>query len=245
MADLAGLRPGMHVLDLATGRGEPAIEAARRVRPSGTVVGVDQSSDMLAMAGERAAREGIGNLDLRVLNAEALEGIPTARFDATLVRWGLMYMNAPVSALTQARRAMVPGGPLVAAVWAEPERVEYFSLPRRILAKHRAVPPMVPESPGTFRYADLASLERDLAGAGFRVEHVEEMNVPVMEAGTSAELVEWVRAFGLAGLLDELSSEARDAWEAELVSSAERFRGQGLVRLGGVTRIVVASSRVT
>ena len=40
MLDLAGIRPGMRVLDLATGRGEPALRAARRVAPDGFVVGV-------------------------------------------------------------------------------------------------------------------------------------------------------------------------------------------------------------
>jgi ubiquinone/menaquinone biosynthesis C-methylase UbiE len=238
MADLAGRRPGMRVLDLATGRGEPAMVAARRVSPNGTVVGVDPSGDMLAMARERAAREGVSNLDLHVTSAESLE-VPAAHFDATLVRWGLMYMDAPVAALATAHRAMVPAGVLVAAVWVEPERVPYFSLPRRILAKYRALPGIDAEAPGTFRYADLRRLERDLGEAGFRVEHVEEMEVSVMEAHTGAEVVEWVRAFGLATLVDEMPAEAREAWEIDLVNAAEALRKAGTIRLGGVTRIVV------
>lgn len=232
----------MHVLDLATGRGEPAILAARRVGPTGTVVGVDRSAAMLAMAKERAASEGVSNLDLRVLRAESLENVPMAHFDATLVRWGLMYMDAPVTALAAARRAMRPSGALVAAVWAEPERVPYFSLPRRALARYRTLPVISADSPGTFRYADPERLARDLGLAGFRLDHVEEMEVSVMEAKTRAELVEWVRAFGLSELVDEMPPEARQAWENDLVDAAARFRTKGVVRLGGVTRIVVASS---
>ncbi|MDB4932802.1 MAG: 2-heptaprenyl,4-naphthoquinone methyltransferase [Myxococcaceae bacterium] len=57
MLDLARVGPGMRVLDLAAGRGEPAIAAAHRVGPVGSVLGVDLSADMLAMAAERAARE--------------------------------------------------------------------------------------------------------------------------------------------------------------------------------------------
>src|SRR6185295_19946206 len=57
MLDLAGLEPGMHVLDLATGRGEPALRAARRVGPRGLVVGVDLSDALLQMAKEKADRE--------------------------------------------------------------------------------------------------------------------------------------------------------------------------------------------
>ena len=242
MLDLAGTRPGMRLLDLGTGRGEPAISAARRVGPSGFVLGVDVSASMLDMARQRAAREGVTNLELRVMNAEALEGIPTAYVDATLARWGLMYMGSPVAALGGARRAMVPSGVLVAAVWAEPERVPYFSLPRRVLERHRPLPPIDFAAPGTFRFADPERLQRDFRDAGLRIEHVEEMEIPVMEAETAAELVAWVRAFGLTRLLNDLPEQAQAHWEEELAQEAESLRKDGFVRLGGVTRIVVASS---
>jgi SAM-dependent methyltransferase len=242
MVDLAGLRPGMCVLDLATGRGEPAILAAHRVTPGGSVLGIDCSASMLEMARERARSERASNLELRVSNAESLDGVPSAHFDVTLVRWGLMYMDSPLSALNAARRAMVPHGILVAAVWAEPERVSYFTLPRRALESYRPLPQFDPESPGTFRYADPDRLHRDLSLAGFRMDHIEEMDVPVMEAQTDAELVEWARAFGLTRLLNDLPDEVQQAWESDLVRAAEPLRTDGLVRLCGVTRIVVASS---
>jgi ubiquinone/menaquinone biosynthesis C-methylase UbiE len=240
MLVLAGVGPGQRILDLATGRGEPAILAAHRVGPRGSVLGVDVSASMLAMASERAAREGLTNLELRVMNAEALEGIPTDWFDAALVRWGLMYMDAPVAALSGARRAMAPAGKLVAAVWAEPERVPYFTLPRRLLEKYRSIPPIDPAAPGTFRYADPARLEHDLHQAGLRMVHLEELEVPVMEAQTGAELVAWTRAFGLTRLLNDLPEQDQRAWEADLIEAAEPLRKDGLVRLGGVTRIIVA-----
>jgi SAM-dependent methyltransferase len=241
MVDLAGLRPGMFVLDLATGRGEPAIMAAQRVRPGGSVLGIDCSASMLEMARERASSEGASNLELCVSRAESLEGVPTAHFHATLVRWGLMYMDSPVAALAAARRAMVPHGVLVAAVWAGPEQVSYFTLPRRALERYRRLPEIDPESPGTFRYADPDRLHRDLSLAGFRVDRIEEMDVPVMEAETGSELIEWARAFGLTRLLNDLPDEVQQAWEDDLVRAAEPLRTNGIIRLGGVTRIVVAS----
>ena len=115
MLDLCGLRRGMHVLDLATGRGEPALRAAARVGSEGSVLGVDLSGTMLRMAREIAERDGFTNLDLREGNAEALEALPLNHFHAATVRWGLMYMNAPVAALSTARRALVSSGVLVRA----------------------------------------------------------------------------------------------------------------------------------
>jgi SAM-dependent methyltransferase len=243
MMDLARLGPGMRVLDLATGRGEPAVRAARRVAPGGMVVGVDVSKAMLRMARERADREGIANLELVATDAETLLGVEATLFDATVARWGLMYLDSPVAALESARRAMVSGGLLVAAVWAEPERVPYYTLPRFVLERYRAVPPIDPEAPGTFRYADLGRLQRDFAAAGFAIEHIEEIDVEVMEAAPDVELIAWTRAFGLTRLLNDLPAEAQREWEADLVRMAEPLRVNGYIRLGGVTRIVVASPR--
>jgi SAM-dependent methyltransferase len=230
----------MRVLDLASGRGEPAIPAAVRVAPSGNVVGVDLSEAMLQMARERAARERVTNLDLRAGDCETLAGIAPASFDVTLARWCLMYFAQPVAALTAARRALIPGGRLVAAVWAEPERVSYYMLPRRVLAKHAPVPAVDLAEPGTFHYAQPEVFERDLAAAGFAVTHSEEVAVPVMEARTDEELIAWTRGFGMARLLDRLPAETQRAWEADLVREAEALSEDGVVRLGGVSRIVVA-----
>jgi SAM-dependent methyltransferase len=241
MLALAQLSPGARVLDLATGRGEPALRAAHRVGPSGRVVGVDASAEMLRLARARADAEGLTNLDLVTSPAEQLAGV-TGPFDATLARWGLMYLQQPVVALSAARRVMKDGASLVAAVWAEPQRVSYFTLPRRALQPHHTVPPQDPDAPGTFFYADANRLSRDLRTAGFEVQHTEDFEVDVMEARSDAELIAWVRAFGLAKLVNGLPEATQRAWEADLVTAAEPLRRGGSVFLGGTTRIVVATA---
>src|SRR5918999_2593561 len=54
-ADLAAVGPGDSALDVATGTGDLAIELARRVGPSGTVVGSDFSEGMLARARSKSS----------------------------------------------------------------------------------------------------------------------------------------------------------------------------------------------
>ncbi|KAI9013480.1 pyridoxal phosphate-dependent transferase [Hyaloraphidium curvatum] len=249
MLELAGLRPGMRVLDLATGRGEPAVRAAKRVAPGGEVVGIDPDAAMLRMARERADAEGVRNLRLIEGGASSLadhDAVPPgAPFQAVLCRWGLQYMELPVDALVAARKAMAPGAKLVLAVWGQPELVEYWSLPRRVLSRFVAVQEPDMNAPGTFFYADEARLRRDLQAAGFAVERSEELHVPVMEATSDAELVAWCKDFGMGRLLAEVPRDAQDAWERELVTEAagHRDRGSGMIRLGGITRIVVACRR--
>lgn len=236
MLDLANLCPGMRVLDLASGCGEPAVRAARRVGPTGSVLGIDLSEAVLAVAREKAEREAISNLELRVGDAESPEGLAEASFDAATARWGWMNMRA----VANVRRVLVPGGPFVAAFWAEPQRVAWAMLSRRVLARYRDVPAIDPEAPGTFRYAELSRIESDFRAAGFRVEHVEEMAIPVCEAQTGAGIAAWIRDFGLGRFADELPEHDRLRYEADLVREAEQLRRDGMIRLEGVTRLVRA-----
>lgn len=240
MVDLAGLVPGRHVLDLAAGRGEPALRAARRVGPTGRVMAIEPAAEILAMARERAEREGLTNLDWRVAPAESPGDLPEAHFHAATVRWGLMYMPDPVAVLRHVRRALRADGVLVAALWAEPERVPWFTLPRRLLERHRPLPATDFEAPGTFRLAHLPRIERDFGAAGFALDRVEEMEIPVFEAETAAEIVDWARAFGLARLTGDLPETVQQAWERDFAQALEPTRADGRLRLGGVTRLVTA-----
>jgi ubiquinone/menaquinone biosynthesis C-methylase UbiE len=240
MLALANVQSGMRVLDLATGRGEPAIGAAHLVGNMGVVVGIDASESMLQMARERALAESIHNLTLIHSQAELIQQIPNSPFDAVLCRWGLMYMTNPVAALRVAAQHMKPGAVLVAALWAEPERVNYFSLPRNALKASDAPAEVDAQSPHTFRFANPKIIERDFGLAGFEISKIEELSVDVMEAKNGRELIEWVLAFGMAKLTDALSDEQRSQWKNDVVQKAQAFRTGQFFRLGGVTRIVVA-----
>jgi hypothetical protein len=68
------------------------------------------------------------------------------------------------------------------------------------------------------------------------------MDVAVMEAESGAEVVTWARDFGLTQLLNDLPEELQQAWEADVVKETERLQKDDRILLGGVTRIVVASS---
>ena len=243
MVALARLATGQRVLDLASGRGEPALAAAKRVGPSGRVVGVEIDPRMVAMARERAQREAVANLELMVGDAQQQDGIAPRSFDAALCRFALMYMSDPVAALVATRRALVDDGRLVVALWAEPERVDYVSLPRGVLARQVELPPIDRAAPGPFRFADRTVIERDLAAAGFALERIEEQVVPVMEAASDAELIAWTRHFGMDRLLAPLAPAVKERWERELIAACAPLRRDGFVRLGGTTRLVVARPR--
>ncbi len=242
MLELGSLRSGMNVLDIATGRGEPSIPAAKKVLPDGFVLGLDLDISMLRLARERADREGVTNLELAVSNFDTLDGIAEHHFDVALARWGLMYFQEPVRALQTVRRALVRGGLLVAAVWTDPASATFFQLPRAALSQIAAAPAIDHNRPSAFYYSDLDRLSRDLEAAEFRVQHFETVVVDVMEVSSDDELVAWGRSFGSSDLLNYMSSVEQGVWEQELVSLAEPYRtSKGTIRIGGKSLVVVAA----
>jgi demethylmenaquinone methyltransferase / 2-methoxy-6-polyprenyl-1,4-benzoquinol methylase len=97
------------VLDVATGTAAVAIELAR-AEPARTVVGVDQSSEMLAAGQERVERAGLGErIDLRAARAEALP-FGDAEFDALTFTYLLRYVDDVPATLRELVRVVRPGG---------------------------------------------------------------------------------------------------------------------------------------
>ncbi len=223
--------------------GERSLRAARRVGPHGHVVGVDISESLLAIAREKAVDQSISNIELRTGDADSLDGIADASFDAATVRWGLGASPSPQRALHSLRRVLEPGAVLVAAVWAEIERVPWAFVTRRRLGAFRDVPDIDPDAPGAFLFADEGRLVRALDEAGFMIEKMEERDVDVIEAATGDEIGAWTRDLGLARLASELKEEQQVAWAAALAREVERFRIGDVIRLGGVSRVVVARRR--
>lgn len=244
MLELARLAPGMSVLDLATGRGEPAIPAAHRVGDTGEVWCIEPEAAMLAMAQARAAREGLRNLHWLNTRAENPDKRMRDDFDVALCRWGLMYFHEPRAALRACFRALRPGGIFVAAVWAEPEQVSYHAFPRKVLADFYPVSTLDRGVPGAFYYADQTRLERDLADAGFHRIVNENFDTVVMEAASDQALIDWCRAFGMARELAQAPAAVHAHWEKALIARAGDYRENGVVRLGGMSRIVVAEKPV-
>src|SRR6185503_15727235 len=72
LVDAAAPLPGMSVLDLASGTGDPALSLARSVAPNGTVTATDLSEGMLAALRSNAADEGVRNIATQVCDAQAL-----------------------------------------------------------------------------------------------------------------------------------------------------------------------------
>ena len=187
LVELAEIKPGQKVLDIATGIGEPAVTAARKlVRLAGAVnkindtsivVATDISSQMLIIAKQRAAELGLQDIiEFKGADAEMLE-LSDSTFDAVLCRWGLMFMPNLNNTLSRILRALLPGGRLACAVWAEASKVPFISFPLNIVMHELYVPLTPLGAPGPFALADISILQNSLSKVGFTNIQYERLNV--------------------------------------------------------------------
>src|SRR5688500_8730418 len=106
----ARLEPGDRVLDVACGTGALTLAAAERVGEHGSVVGIDVSPEMLAVARRKPTR-----IEWVEAVAEALP-LPDQSFDAVISQFGLMFFRDRTAALTEMMRVLRPPGRLAVAV---------------------------------------------------------------------------------------------------------------------------------
>ncbi|KAB7622717.1 bifunctional demethylmenaquinone methyltransferase/2-methoxy-6-polyprenyl-1,4-benzoquinol methylase UbiE [Alkalilimnicola sp. S0819] len=104
------LRPGMRVLDLASGTGDLAEKMLRRVGEGGQVVMSDINEAMLDQGRRRMIDRGrVGNVEYVLANAEDLP-LPSAHFDRVTIGFGLRNVTDKLKALKEMRRVLKPGG---------------------------------------------------------------------------------------------------------------------------------------
>ncbi len=126
-----GARPGDRVLDVGCGPGFYVTELLEAVGREGSVVGVDISADMLAVAAKRAA--GHDNVEFHQADATLLP-VPDASFERAVCVQVLEYVGDVPTALTEMHRALRPGGRML--VWdVDWATVSWHAIDRQLMRR--------------------------------------------------------------------------------------------------------------
>lgn len=119
MVEIAKLKPGEAVLDLACGTGLATLCASTAVQEHGSVVGIDISAGMLAQAKKKLQHHDINNVELHqhsITDLDQLAGLHGKRFNAILCCSALVLLQHPGAAIKQWATYLKPGGRIVVDV---------------------------------------------------------------------------------------------------------------------------------
>jgi len=227
MLDMAGIKNGNKVLDVAAGAGDQTISVGRRVGPSGSVLATDLSPGILEFASKRARDAGLGNVKTRQLDGENLTDLEAGAFDAVISRVGMIYFPDQQRALSGMRHALKEGGKVAAMVYSTAEKNTFFSIPVSIIRRRAKLPPPLPGQPGPFSLGGDKILEEAFIKAGLKNVESKVVDAP-LQVKSAAECLQFEKeSFGaLHQMLSGLSEKEKDeAWQ-EISEALGEFEGE-------------------
>src|SRR6267142_5784396 len=177
LLDAVRMQAGTRLLDVATGPGALAAEAASRgARP----VGIDLSPQMIELA-----RRLYPGIDFREADVEHLP-FADDTFDAVVCAFGLGHFPRPELAVAESVRTLLPGGRTAFSWWDDPSRQRIQGIFRDAIAEVGvSVPSDVPQGHNVYRFSNTGEFLRLLEGAGLAevtvIEHATIYSVPDTE----------------------------------------------------------------
>jgi SAM-dependent methyltransferase len=177
LLDAVRLHSGTRLLDIATGPGALAAEAANR---GARAVGIDLSPQMIELA-----RRLYPAIDFREADVEHLP-FADDTFDAVVCAFGLGHFPRPEVAVAESVRTLLPGGRIAFSWWDDPSRQRIQGIFRDAIAEVGvSVPPDVPQGHNVYRFSNTGEFHRLLEGGGLIevavTEHATTYSVPDTE----------------------------------------------------------------
>ncbi len=222
MLELAAVRPGERVLDVACGTGLVTLPVARQVEPGGRVTGIDLSERMVAEASSAAGVEGVKNVEFARMDAEELE-LADGSFDVALSGLGILYCPDPLKALREMHRVLVPGGRIAVSVWGDRRRCGWAEIFPIVESRVKSE-----VCPLFFQLGTGDALQLTMEAAGFGEIVVERIATTLEYRSSEAALAAAFAGGPVALAYSRFDDETRNAaHEDYLASIADCRQGDG------------------
>jgi SAM-dependent methyltransferase len=265
----AALQPGEVVIDAGCGTGPTTLAAWQAVAPTGTVLGIDVSADMLDRARTRCAQAP----GISLVQADAQDySFRPAHADAVISRFGVAHFADTTTAFANLRAALRPGGRIAFAEWGPEADNVWMTLvgtvARRVLPaaalrssrghghgnhqhgdhQHRDQEHGA-DGPGTHghapEFADAASIRAALEAAGWEDVQVDLVTDRAWLGSSPAEIVDWVFATELPSQLRLLDRVLLHRFRSALTGELSSFTDGDGVRLPSAAWLVAATNPST
>ena len=243
---VADAQVGESVLDIGCGGGVSSFAVARRVGPTGKVVGVDVSNAMLERAQQHLAATDLDNVSFLEADAQGHTFEPE-QFDLIISRFGVMFFDDPVAAFRNIAVGLKPAGRLAMVAWAPiDDNNPWFSIPRDIaVAKLNPpkAPPADPHAPGQFAFADVDRVVGILRDAGLADVHGERAELQLeFNHSTDAAAAVTVSVGPAGRMLREAnaSTEVVATVQRDVAGQFARFAKGGVLRIPATVTLFTA-----
>ena len=220
-------RPGERVLDIACGTGIVARTAARIFGGKASVVGLDLSAPMLAVAQSTAKAEGV--------SAEWREGsavnlpLADAAFDVAFCQQGLQFFPDRLAALREMYRVLAPGGRVVLSVWRGIEHSPGYVVLADALTRHISPEAGALMTSGPFGLSDPEELRTLIARAGFGEITISPVAKVLRFPSPEEFVVRYAASSNLGSLIADADDDGRAAFLAEVSAGLQSYvDAQGL-----------------
>lgn len=228
MLDMAEVKAGGRVLDIAAGAGDQTLDIAQRVGARGYVLATDISPGILEFAKDNARRAGFANIETRIADGENL-GVAEASFDGAVCRLGLMLFPDPLQGLFEMWRAVKPGGRACTMVFSGADANPTLATTMAVACKWAGLDPLDAAQPGgLLSLARPGLIEELYTEAGF--QDVETRPVSArFRAASAKDYVEFIKAAvgPIRDLLLQLEPSACAAGWTEMEEKLKPFESAG------------------
>lgn len=241
--DAAAPVPGERVIDIGCGCGATVLALAKRLGPTGSVLGLDVSEPMAARARERITAAGLTNSQVIVSDA-ATHRFQGDRADLMFSRFGVMFFADPVAAFANLHGAVRPNGRLLCAAWRPLADNPWFRVPmeaaRTLLPPQ---PPAEPDAPGPFAFANQDRTLGILRAAGWKDAVLTRQDVPLRVAapGQIEHATDFATSMGALGrILAEEPPATRARVQDAVADALRRYDGPAGIILSGSIWLISA-----
>lgn len=225
------------IADIGCGAGELSIRISD-ARPDASVLGLDISADLVAVASERA--EGRSNLHFAVADASIWRDA-TFTPDLYVSRHGLMFFDDPVAAFANLAASAADSAQMVFSCFRAPAENAWAT---KIAALVPSTPPGNPHAPGPFAFTDPDRVKEILTAAGWSDVAFEPVDFDYVAGSGEDPVADALDFFGHIGpaarAIRMLEGEARIAFLSGLRKLAETHLHEGAVRFAAAAWIVTA-----
>jgi SAM-dependent methyltransferase len=242
LVEMAGIKERDRVLDVACGYGEPSLTAARKVGPDGAVIATDIAAEMLEFGRQRAAANGVENIEFMHSDASSLD-FAAESFDAAVSRWGIIFDPDGEGAAANVRGFLKPGGRFAISSWGPPEQVPFLAIAMKTAMQKLDVSPPPPGTPGPLSRPTADAIGGLLEGGGFSDVQVEELELS-FDFDSAEEYTEFTKSIAapiIAMISPRPEEVQRETWQAITDAARETADGEGRISLAN--QVLVAAGQ--